>query len=145
MIRRRNFLLDKEIKTCGWGNDFQLRFFNRKKTSLTGRLVHEGFEVDGTIGKLSEPMLHYTFSSFADYFSKMNHYTTLKSQEMVNSGKHVNGFTIFSHTTAAFFVFFITRLGFKDGVYGLIVSLLHSVSTMMVYIKLWELQKKNSS
>ena len=107
-IRRRNFLLNKEITSCGWGNDYQLRLFEKEKTNMTDRLVHEGFTADGKVRKLKNPMLHYTFS----------------------------------HTFSAFFVFFFTKRGFKDGVYGLIISLLHSVSTMLNYIKLWELQNK---
>ena len=141
-IRRKNFLLNKEITSCGWGNDYQLRFFLKDKTDLTDRLVHEGFTVNGKIGKLENPMLHYTFSSFSDYFNKINYYTSLKAEELYKQKRKVNGWTIFSHTVSAFFLFYITKRGFKDGVYGLIISFLHSVSTMLNYIKLWELQNK---
>ena len=141
-IRRKNFLLNKEITSCGWGNDYQLRFFLKQKTDLTDRLVHEGFTVNGKIGKLKNPMLHYTFSSFSNYFDKINCYTSLKAEELFKQKKKVGGWTIISHTISAFFLFYITKRGFKDGVYGLIISLLHSVSTMLNYIKLWELQNR---
>jgi (heptosyl)LPS beta-1,4-glucosyltransferase len=141
-IRRKNFLLDKEITSCGWGNDYQLRLFKKEKTDLTERLVHEGFTVDGKISKLENPMLHYTFSSFTDYFNKINYYTSLKAEELVKQKGKVGGWTIFSHTVSAFILFFINKRGFNDGVRGLIISLLHSVSTMLNYIKLWELQNK---
>ena len=141
-IRRRNFLLNKEITSCGWGNDYQLRFFLKARASLTDRLVHEGFTVTGKIGKLKNPMLHYTFSSFSEYFNKINYYTSLKAEELIKQKGKVGGWTIFSHTFSAFFLFFFTKRGFKDGVYLLIISLLHSVSTMLNYIKLWELQNK---
>ena len=111
-------------------------------TSFSDRLVHEKFIVDGEVGTLKYPMLHYTFSSFTDYLNKINYYTSLKSQELFKKKKKVGAFTIFSHTVSAFFAFFILRKGFKDGVYGLIISFLHSVSTMMNYVKLWELQNK---
>lgn len=141
-IRRKNFLMNKEITSCGWEKDFQLRLMKKSKADLSDRLVHEKFIVEGKTGALKNPMLHYTFSSFTEYFSKINHYTSLKSQELYQKKKHVNGWIIFSHTVSAFFTFFFIRGGFKDGVYGLIISLLHSVSTMMNYIKLWELQNK---
>jgi hypothetical protein len=105
-------------------------------------LVHEGFTVNGKIGKLKNPMLHYTFSSFSEYFNKINYYTSLKAEELIKQKAKVGGWTIFSHTVSAFFLFYITKRGFKDGVYGLIISFLHSVSTMLNYIKLWELQNK---
>ena len=141
-IRRKNFLLGKEITSCGWGNDYQLRLFKKEKTDLTDRLVHEGFTVDGKIGKLENPMLHYTFSSFTEYFNKINYYTSLKAEELIKQKGKIGGWTIFSHTVSAFILFFINKRGFKDGVRGLIISLLHSVSTMLNYIKLWELQNK---
>jgi len=141
-IRRKNFLLKKEITSCGWENDYQLRLMRKDKASFSDRLVHEKFIVDGQADKLKNPMIHYTFSSFSEYFSKINHYSSLKAQELLIKKKRVGGWTIFSHTVSAFFAFFIVRRGFRDGVYGLIISFLHSVSTMMNYIKLWELQNR---
>ncbi|MDZ7623502.1 MAG: glycosyltransferase family 2 protein [Ignavibacteriaceae bacterium] len=141
-IRRKNFLLKKEITSCGWEKDYQLRLFKKDNTDLNERLVHEKFITKGNIGTLKNPMLHFTFSSFEEYLSKINSYTSLKAQELFKKKKRVSAWTIFSHTVSAFFAFFFIRRGFKDGVYGLIISLLHSVSTMMNYVKLWELQHK---
>jgi glycosyltransferase involved in cell wall biosynthesis len=141
-IKRKNFLLKKEITSCGWEKDYQLRLLKKDKTNLSDRLVHEKFIVDGEVSTLINPMLHYTFSSFSDYLNKINYYTGLKAQELFKKKKRIGGWIIFSHTTSAFFAFFFVKKGFKDGVYGLIISLLHSVSTMMNYIKLWELQNK---
>ncbi len=141
-IRRKNFLMTKEITSCGWEKDFQLRLFKKDKTDLNERLVHEKFITEGNVGTLKNPMLHYTFESFTDYFNKINRYTSLKSEELLKKKKKIGGWTIFSHSVSAFFAFFFIRRGFKDGVYGLIISFLHSVSTMMNYIKLWELQHK---
>jgi glycosyltransferase involved in cell wall biosynthesis len=141
-IRRKNFLLKKEITSCGWEKDYQLRLFRKDKTDLNDRLVHEKFVAQGKIGTLKNTMIHFTFSSFEDYLNKINSYTSLKAQELFNKKKRVGAWTIFSHTVSAFFTFFFIRRGFKDGIYGLIISLLHSVSTMMNYIKLWELQNK---
>jgi len=141
-IRRKNFLVNKEITSCGWEKDYQLRLFRKDKTNLNERLVHEKFVVEGKVGALNSSMLHYTFSSFKEYFEKINNYTSLKAEELFSKKKKVGGWTIFSHTFSAFFAFFFIRRGFKDGVYGLIISMLHSVSTMMNYIKLWELQNR---
>ena len=141
-IRRKNFLLKKEITSCGWEKDYQLRLFKKDMTDLNERLVHEKFVAQGKTGALKNPMIHFTFSSFEDYLNKINSYTSLKAQELFKNKKRVGAWTIFSHTVSAFFAFFIIRRGFKDGIYGLIISLLHSVSTMMNYIKLWELQNK---
>ena len=114
----------------------------KDKAILSDRLVHEKFIVDGQVDTLKNSMLHYTFSSFSEYLNKINYYTNLKAQELFGKKKKVGALTIFSHTVSAFFAFYFVKRGFKDGVYGMIISLLHSVSTMMNYIKLWELQNK---
>jgi hypothetical protein len=134
--------MEREITSCGWEKDFQLRLMKKSQAKFSDRLVHEKFIVDGKTGVLKNPMLHYTFSSFSDYFSKINNYSSLKAEELFNKKKNVSGWTIFSHTVSAFFAFYIFRRGFRDGVQGLIISFLHSVSTMMNYIKVWELQNK---
>jgi len=141
-IRRKNFLLKKEITSCGWEKDYQLRLMKKDKADFSDRLVHEKFIVEGEVKTLTNPMLHYTFLSFTDYLNKINYYTSLKVQELFKKKKKIGGWTIFSHSVSAFFAFFIIRKGFKDGVYGLIISFLHSVSTLMNYIKLWELQNR---
>jgi glycosyltransferase involved in cell wall biosynthesis len=141
-IRRKNFLFNKEIKSCGWGNDDQLRLFKKDKTGLTDRLVHESFTVTGNIGKLKAPMLHFTVSSISNYFSKINYYSSLKAEELFKKNKKVSAFSILLHTTSAFFTFFIIRGGFRDGIYGLVVSLIHSYTKLLNYLKLWELQNR---
>jgi glycosyltransferase involved in cell wall biosynthesis len=141
-IRRKNFLLKKEITSCGWEKDYQLRLLKKDKANLSDRLVHEKFIVDGQVDTLKNPILHYTFESFTDYLNKINYYTNLKAEELLHKKKRVSSWMIFSHTVSAFFAFYFIKGGIKDGVHGLIISFLHSVSTLLNYIKLWELQNK---
>jgi glycosyltransferase involved in cell wall biosynthesis len=141
-IRRRNFILKKEVTSCGWGNDYQLKLFRKSKANLTDRLVHERFVVEGEIDDLKNPMLHFTFPSFPNYISKINHYTSLRAEELFKKKKKTNGWGIFTRTISAFLRFYITKMGFKDGVHGLIISSFHALSKMLTYIKLWEMQNK---
>ena len=78
-IRRKNFLLKKEITSCGWEKDYQLRLMRKDKASFSDRLVHEKFIVDGKVGMLNNPMLHYTFSSFCRILFKNKSLQQLKS------------------------------------------------------------------
>lgn len=138
MIRRKNYFFDKEITTCGWDKDYQLRLFKKSKTNLINRLVHEGFEVNGEIGILENVIIHHTYSSMYNYFNKVNEYTTLQAEEIHKLRKRVTALTIFGHTFSAFFRFYISLKGFKDGIYGLIISFINSISTMLTYVKIWE-------
>ena len=64
-IRRKNFLLKKEITSCGWEKDFQLRLFRKDKANLSDRLVHEKFVVEGKVGhfEISNASLYFFFVS----------------------------------------------------------------------------------
>ena len=142
-LRRENYLLKKHIKSCGWDNDYQLRLVRKSKTRLTNRLVHEGFIVEGKTKRLKNRLIHYTFISIEKTIGKINHYSSLQAQELFNKKKNVGGFTIISHGLAAFFRFYISLRGYKDGVHGLVVSLFNSLTTLMVYMKVWELQSES--
>jgi len=139
-IRRENYFFGKKITTCGWNKDFQLRLFRKSKTELPERPVHEGFKVNGKIGQLKNVITHNTFSSFHNYLKKVNEYTSLRAEEVYKSKKKITVFTIFSHAFSAFFRYYISLKGFKDGMQGLIISFVHSVNNMLTYVKIWEKQ-----
>ncbi|MBK6915427.1 MAG: glycosyltransferase family 2 protein [Ignavibacteriales bacterium] len=140
-ISRANYFLGRLIRGCGWSHDYQLRLFRKSKTKVTERMVHEGFIVDGKISELKSSMLHYSYRNFHDAVNKINKYSTLEAQEKYQR-KKVNGFTILLNPFIAFVQFFIFRKGFIDGTYGLLVSIMHAMTKMMMYMKMWELQKK---
>lgn len=137
-FKRQNYLLKKHITTCGWGNDYQLRLFKKSLTNLNERLVHEKFVVDGKTNRLINPMIHYTFSSIEKTTQKINHYSSLKAEELFTNGKRIGGFGIVVRGLAGFFKFFVMQKGYKDGVHGLVISLLHLITTLLSYMKLWE-------
>ncbi|NWF90057.1 MAG: glycosyltransferase family 2 protein [Ignavibacteriaceae bacterium] len=142
---RENYLLKRHIKSCGWDNDFQLRLVRKSKAKLTNRLVHEGLSVDGKTKRLNHRLIHYTFTSIEKTMTKINHYTTLRAEELFNNNKNTNAWGIVAHGTAGFFKFFVLQGGFRDGVYGLVISLFHAITTLLSYMKLWELQVKNKT
>jgi glycosyltransferase involved in cell wall biosynthesis len=141
-IKRDNFFLGKMIRGCGWGNDYQLRLFRKSKTTLTKRLVHEGFYVEGKISNLKSTMLHYSYRNFKDAFDKINYYSTLEAVEKQNR-KKVNAFTILITPVVAFLQHFIIRKGYIDGIYGVFVSILNAYTKLQVQLKIWELKNKS--
>lgn len=143
-IKRDNYFLGKMIRGSGWGNDYQLRLFRKSKTTLTKRLVHEGFYVEGRISKLKSTMLHYSYRNFKDAFDKINYYSTLEAIEKQNR-KKVNTLSIFITPVIAFLQHFIIRRGYIDGIYGVFVSILNAYTKLQVQLKIWELKNKSSN
>lgn len=139
LIKRKNYFLRRPVYTCGWDNDYQLRLFDKDKTSVSDKLVHEGFTVDGKIKKLEHVLDHYTFDSIENALIKSNVYSTLEAKELYQSNKKITRPGIIFHSLAAFLRFYISLKGFKEGFHGLMVSVLHSITNLQKYTKLWEL------
>jgi len=138
-IPRENYFLGKRITTCGWDKDRQMRLFRKSKTRLSDNLVHEGFLVEGKTGSLKNHLIHYTHTSIESTLKKINTYSSLQAEEYVKKKKS-SASAIILHSIAAFLRSFISLKGYKDGVHGLMISMFNSVTTMLVYMKLWELQ-----
>ncbi len=144
-IPRENYFIGKHITSCGWGSDRQLRLFRKSKTKLTNRLVHEGFEVAGRIGNLKNPVIHFTYNSIEKSISKINNYSTLEAEEKYKSQIKITGATILSHGISSFLRSFVSLRGYKDGVHGLMISIIDSMTTFLTYMKMWELQNRNKN
>lgn len=90
--------------------------------------------------RLQQPMYHYTYDNWQQYFNKFNHYTTLAAEKYRAKGKSV-GFIkdiILRPFWAFFKVYFINR-GFLDGKLGWIFAVNHYFYTMNKYVKLYYL------
>lgn len=141
-IKRENYFIGKQITCCGWGRDFQLRLFRKSRTKLTDRLVHEGFIVDGTVSELKAAMRHYSYRNLKDGFSKINEYSTLEANEKAQK-KKISGLRVVFYPVWAFIQHYFIRKGFRNGRHGLMVSLMHAMTKLQVYMKIWEIKLNN--
>lgn len=138
-IPRRNYFLDKVIRSCGWSPDYQMRLFRKSKTHMTDRKVHEGFVVDGKVEYLKGELIHYTHMSIEGSMRKSNEFSSLSAAEKAGR-RRVAGLRIFFYPVYAFFHHYILRKGITDGVHGLMVSLIHAVTNLQTQMKIWEMQ-----
>jgi len=143
-LPRRNFFLGKWIKHGGWYPGYQYRFFNRNFTTVTDRLVHEGYVINGEIGTMKNDILHYTVQSVFDFMERVNKYSSLQAEEK-SKRKTVKLTDLLLRPVAAFFVQFFIRGGFKDGIHGLMVTNFDVITNMLTYMKIWEMQNKEKS
>ncbi len=138
---RKTYFNGKWIKSCGWYPGYQLRFFKKSLTKLTDRKVHEGFEVNGKVGYLKGDILHYTHIDLKSTIAKINNYSTLEAEEKYLE-KRSTPVNFILNPIAAFLQHYFIRRGFTDGVEGLLISILHALTNLMTYMKIWE--KRNS-
>jgi hypothetical protein len=118
------------------------RLYPRGKAHWQGK-VHESLA--GSIGEawLAGDMMHHTYYSWEQYLGKLNQYTTLAAQEKFAQGKRTSVLKAFFHAVFGFVKMFIFKRGFLDGVWGLVMCLMHFMYVLMKYLKLLLLQEEN--
>jgi glycosyltransferase involved in cell wall biosynthesis len=139
-IPRKNFFLGRWIRHCGWYPDYTLRLIKRGKGSFGEREVHESLSVRGDTGHLKHPMEHYTYKTISDYLKRLDRYSTLAARELQKEKKRYGIHHIVFRPLYTFFHMYVIRLGFLDGYFGLMLSILYSFYTFSKYIKLQEFQ-----
>jgi glycosyltransferase involved in cell wall biosynthesis len=146
-FRRKNFVFGKLI------NDFQpknLRLFKRTKGKFSNARVHESVVLDGKIGTIEKPIIHYSRAtrSISDYITTLNLYTSLSAQDLYSRGKRINILTIpiyfLLHPLYLFFRLLLLKGHWKDGSTGVLLSFMRVLDGVINYIKLWEYQIKNN-
>jgi hypothetical protein len=143
-IPRRSYFLDRWINSCGWYPGYQLRLFKRTKARMTDRLVHEGFEVEGSIGTLTGDIIHYTHPGIKITIQKINEYSSLQALEKYQKRK-VSTVGLIFRPILAFLQMYVGRKGYRDGAYGVMVSMIHAITYALTMMKMWELQHSRSS
>lgn len=140
-IPRRTFLGAKEIRHCGWYPDRTTRLFDRTRARFSTDLVHERVEVSGETAPLAGHLLHYSFSGIGEMIPKINRYSDLSARQMFERGRRCGIADLTLLPAFAFVRTYLLRLGFLDGVEGVVISATTSWLTFAKYAKLRELER----
>lgn len=134
----RTFIFeDKKLNFSGWQTDKIFRLFQKDKAKyVTERLVHEKLKVNGKIGKLKHKLIHFSYTDYESYKSKMVSYGKLKAIEEFSKGIRPNFYHFYLHPAYKFLYQFIIRLGFLDGKKGVIICYLNALSVSERYREL---------
>lgn len=130
------------IRHGGWYPDRILRLFKRGTAHFTDDLVHEHIVAGSTVGRLSTPLIHYSYRNDEDCLRKLAQYSSLGAQQAFAAGKRSGFAGVLAHATAAFLRCYLFKRGFLDGSAGLMVSLAAFETTYHKYFKLMLLSEK---
>jgi len=144
LIPRKAYFLGRWIKHCGWYPGYVLRLFRKDKARVTPKLVHEGIEVKGPIGKMKNPILHYTYPTLEIYLKRLSNYTSLAATDLYRRGKRANALEIVIRPLYRFIMMYFLKLGFLDGFEGLVLCALSSYYVFIKYLKLRALASKGT-
>jgi len=145
-IPRKNIIFGKWIKYTGWYPDYQLRLIRTGKGKFPEKHVHEMIKVEGKAEKLINPMIHYNYESIYQFLRKLEIYVESESKNLIDKGYKLKVEDAINFPFKEFLSRFFAREGYRDGLHGLVLSLLMAFYHLAVFVRIWEkegFEKKN--
>jgi glycosyltransferase involved in cell wall biosynthesis len=145
-IPRLNIFLTTWMRHGGLYPDAKLRLFHRGSAYVDESIGPHGTpKFDGNKGMLRGDLQHYGYPDFANYLDHMNEYSTdvippLLRKEHSSSKMLIQ---MWLNPIFAFIKNYIFRLGFLDGIDGLIFHANHAVYVHWKYVKAWDALRRS--
>jgi len=140
-MARRNRFLGRWLAHGEGYPDWSPRLFNRMNARWSDDLVHEKVLYAVTPGTLQGDLLHDSSDDLTAYLERQNRYTTLAARQAFERGRSAGLFHLLASPVVRFFKFYVLRLGFLDGMPGLVHISIGCMNSYMKYAKLIELRK----
>ena len=142
-VARKNIIFSKWVRHAGWWPDYQVRFFKKGSVSwvsaIHGIPVTKGSGIDIEATE-DLALVHHHYQNLEQYIGRLNRYTSVSAKEFYVRGTKFKLELILDKPLREFISRFFAREGYKDGIFGLALSLLQAFSELVVYLKLWELE-----
>jgi hypothetical protein len=151
---KENFLLDGYkfnrltnyaghwVRYCGWYPDTKLRLIKKNKAKWTGTNPHDILKMNDNLdsGFIQGDLCHYSYSSITEHITQTNKFTSIAAESAFQTGVQSSIFKIVTRPLLKFLRDYFYKRGFLDGRYGFIICFINSLSAMLKYSKLFELQ-----
>ncbi len=134
----RNYHFGKWLQHGNLYPDLHLRFFKRQKGGYPEVGLHRGIVVDGSVERLQHDILHYSYRNIAHYFQKLNTYTTVEAQRLLEKQHHPTGYDLLIKPLHRFIKAFLFQGGFKDGAEGWMFHSFSALYVLVTELKVWE-------
>jgi glycosyltransferase involved in cell wall biosynthesis len=132
----QTYYCGKAIRFGDWYNEQHIRLINKDKNIIVPRVVHFRINTLGSVGKLKNKILHYSFPTLDKVIEKMNSYSTCGAQHKLQQKKTAGLLTAIAHGIFTFLRGYILRLGFLDGKEGLVLAISNAEGSYYKYLKL---------
>lgn len=137
-VKRKDFFLGRWL-LHGETMNVKLLRLAKKGAGKWKRPVHEVLDIKGKMGELEHPLLHSPHPNVAQFLEEINRYSTLNAKYLYSQGIRISWWQIIVYPKAKFFVNYFWRLGFLDGVAGLVVAMMMSFHSFLTRAKLYKL------
>ena len=120
------------------GGCYQLKLLRKGSGAYEGN-IHEAFKLKGPVARINAPVWHYAIGSVQEMIERHNHYSDLESQQYLQENPNISVGQVKNKLifkpVKTFIKHYLKHGGFKDGVPGLIWSVIHTLHPMMFLVK----------
>ncbi|HEX8217870.1 MAG TPA: glycosyltransferase family 2 protein [Chloroflexia bacterium] len=142
-VPRRNILFGKEVRHTGWWPDHQVRLLQTARCRYDeAQGVHEVPHVQGSIGTLSNPLIHFNYETWRQFVAKQRSYAPLEARSLQAAGQKARLRSFVGQPAREFKRRYIDYQGYKDGRLGLGLSLAMSAYKFLTYWHLYRLARR---
>jgi glycosyltransferase involved in cell wall biosynthesis len=142
-VRRKNYFLGRWIRHGGWWPDPQIRLVKREVATVRGGPVHESLFVPGPILDLTGALEHDTHPTIESSLQRLVRYSKLMAPERARR-KRISAVHLVVHPWAAFLRKYFVLSGWRDGVHGYLIAVIHAMVKFAVYAQAWEIQRRGN-
>jgi (heptosyl)LPS beta-1,4-glucosyltransferase len=142
-VPRKSNYFGKWLKYGGFSPDYQLRTARKRKYHFDPtQKVHEKPIVDGKVGYLKNPLIHYCYQNLSELKKAGAIFNTLMAEVMFEQGRKPTYHFIIAPIMTLLRQACIKQ-GYRDGWNGLLLSLAMSYNIFDAYRRLWILWYKH--
>ncbi len=121
--------------------DWSVRLFHRRAARWSDDTVHEKVIASAPVLRLRGDLLHESAEDLERYLEKQNRYTSLQAKQLHAEGRSAGALRLVLAPLARFVKFYFLRLGFLDGVPGLVHVSIGCMNSFNKYAKLIALKR----
>lgn len=136
--------LGRWIRHGDWYPDYKLRLYKKAFGECGGKEPHDRVYVMGDVGRLKGDIFHYTYDDIDDQLTTLNRFSSISARTNDEEGHRISLFDLTIRPWFRFIRGYFLRMGFLDGVPGLIVARSVAFGTFAKYAKLWEMRYAGS-
>jgi glycosyltransferase involved in cell wall biosynthesis len=135
------------IRHAGWYPDRKLRLWDRRRGRYGGMNPHEQVILQPGARRrfLTGELYHYAFDSISEHLQLVNKYSDIKAMGAFEKGQKASWIQLLFNPLVKFVRDYFLKLGFLDGFYGFVVSVIGAHSKFLKYAKLRELHRKRQA
>lgn len=137
-VARRPIFYGRALRFGGYYPGYRVRLYDRRRGRWSARRVHERVVLEGAAGRLRGDLLHWTGHGLEADYRRILSFSALAARDALERRRARGLLPLLVRPPAAFLWRYVLRLGFLDGVPGLIAASQSSVYSFLKHARAWE-------